>query len=166
MADDPNKKPGRAPDESRPGAGSAGTRLSAQNSVPDLPPSPALQWFLLVAFLISGAAYVVNEWTALTTSQAQISRNNRLRRTVQNQSEYLSHCKAGDEAFIKKRYDQAVSEYRLALQGQNNAPGHGLLGQALLKQNNPDAAFAQFREALRLDPGLANVSSAWGLALT
>jgi tetratricopeptide (TPR) repeat protein len=121
---------------------------------------------LLVALVISGAAYVVNEWTELTTSQTQIRRNSRLRRAVQNQSDYLSHCKAGNEAFAKKHYDQAVSEYRVALQNQNNAPGHEFLGQALLKQGNPDAAFAQFREALRLDPGLVNVSSAWGLALT
>jgi predicted Zn-dependent protease len=58
-----------------------------------------------------------------------------------------------------------VSEYRLALQGQNTAAGHELLGQALLKQGNPDAAVAQFREALKRDPGLVTVSSAWGLAL-
>jgi tetratricopeptide (TPR) repeat protein len=133
--------------------------------MPDLPPSPALQWFLLVAFLISGAAYVVNEWTELTTSQTQIHSNSRLRQSVQNQSEYLSHGKAGDEAFAKKHYDQAVSEYRLALQAQNNASGHESLGQALLKQGNPDAAFAQFREALRLDHGLVHVASAWSLAL-
>jgi tetratricopeptide (TPR) repeat protein len=84
---------------------------------------------------------------------------------VQSQSQYLSHAKAGDEAFAKKQYDQAVSEYRLALEGQNNAAGHESLGQALLKQGNPDAAAAQFREALRLDPGLVNACSAWALAL-
>jgi len=166
MADDPNKQPGRVPDEPRPAAGSAGRGRPAKQSDPDLPPSPALQWFLLVAFLISGAAYVVNEWTELTTSQAQMSRNSRLRRSVQSQSESMAHAKAGDEAFAKKHFDQAVSEYRLALQCQNNASGHELLGQALLKQGNPDAAFAQFREALRLNPSLVTVSSAWGQALT
>jgi tetratricopeptide (TPR) repeat protein len=101
----------------------------------------------------------------MTTSQTQKHLESRLRRQAQSQSAYLSHSKAGDEAFVKKRYDQAVSEYRLALQGQNNPACHGLLGQALLKQGNPDAAFAQFREALRLDPSLVNVASAWGLAL-
>jgi tetratricopeptide (TPR) repeat protein len=35
----------------------------------------------------------------------------------------------------------------------------------LLKQGNPEAAFAQFREALALDPALVSVASAWGLAL-
>jgi tetratricopeptide (TPR) repeat protein len=59
----------------------------------------------------------------------------------------------------------AVSEYRLALQGQNNAAGHESLGQALLKQGNPEAAFAQFHEALAMEPGLVSVASAWGLAL-
>jgi tetratricopeptide (TPR) repeat protein len=165
MADEPNKKPGRAPEESRPAALSAGGSESAKHLMPDLPPSPALQWFLLAAFIISGAAYVVNEWSVMTTSQTQKHLDSRLRRQAQSQSAYLSHSKAGDEAFVKKRYDQAVSEYRLALQGQNNPACHGLLGQALLKQGNPDAAFAQFREALRLDPSLVNVASAWGLAL-
>jgi tetratricopeptide (TPR) repeat protein len=165
MAHDPDKDPGRAPDKSRPPAGAAGGGPSTEHSMPEFPPSPALQWFLLVAFLISGAAYLVNEWTVLTASQTKVRSSARLRRLVQSQSEYLAHGKAGDEAFAKKNYDQAVSEYRLALQGQNTAAGHELLGQALLKQGNPDAAVAQFREALKRDPGLVTVSSAWGLAL-
>jgi tetratricopeptide (TPR) repeat protein len=165
MADEPNKRPGRTPEDARPAADSAGADESVKHLMPDLPPSPALQWFLLVAFIISGAAYVVNEWSVMTTSQTQKHLDSRLRRQALSQSAYLSHSKSGDEAFVKKHYDQAVSEYRLALQGQNNPACHGLLGQALLKQGNPDAAFAQFREALRLDPSLANVASAWGLAL-
>jgi tetratricopeptide (TPR) repeat protein len=155
MAENPSKSPGTGPNASSdPG-----------QTMPDLPPSKALQWFLLVAFCVSGAAYVVNECTELNTSDAQKHYDSRLRRQVQSQSEYLSHSSAGNEAFVKKRYDQAVSEYRLALQGQNNAEGHHLLAQALLKQGNPEAAFAQFREALRLDPGLIDASSAWSLAL-
>jgi tetratricopeptide (TPR) repeat protein len=165
VADDPNKTPSRAPDESRSAAASAGAGPSARNSLPEIPPSPALQWFLLVAFLISGAAYIVNEWTVLTTSKTKERSSARLRLLVQSQSEYLAHSKAGSEAFARKHYDQAVSEFRLALQGQNNASIHDFLGQALLKQGNPDAAFAQFREALRLDPSLVTASSAWGLAL-
>ena len=133
--------------------------------MPDLPPSKALQWFLLAAFCVSGAAYVVNECTELSSSDAHKHYDSRLRRQVQSQSAYLSHSSAGNEAFVKKRYDQAVSEYRLALQGQNNAEGHELLGKALLKQGNPETAFAQFREALRLDPGLVEAASAWSLAL-
>jgi tetratricopeptide (TPR) repeat protein len=160
MAEDLNKQAGRGPHLSRPAAGS-----SSAQTVPDLPPSKALQWFLLLAFCISGAAYVVNEATELTTSDTQKHYDSRLRRQVQSQSEYLSHSKAGQEAFAKKRYDQAVSEFRLALQGQNNPLGHELLGRALLKQGNPDGAFAQFREALRLEPGLVTASSAWSLAL-
>jgi tetratricopeptide (TPR) repeat protein len=165
MADDPNKS-GGAPDESRPRAGASRLEHFAKNPMPDVPPSKALQWFLLGALVITGAAYVVSEWTELTTSQTQVRRESKLQRQVREQSEYLAHGKAGDAAFAKKHYDQAVSEYRLALQGQNNAAGHQSLGQALLKQGNPEAAFAQFREALGLDPGLVSVASAWGLALS
>ena len=155
MANNPSKAGGTGPNTS----GNAGPTM------PDLPPSKALQWFLLVAFCVSGAAYVVNECTELSSSDAQKHYDSRLRRQVQNQSEYLSHTSAGKEAFVKKRYEQAVSEYRLALQGQNNAEGHDLLAKALLKQGSPEAAFAQFREALRLDPGLTDAASAWSLAL-
>jgi tetratricopeptide (TPR) repeat protein len=163
MADAPNTGPEPIPGGLRPAIGSLSG--SALEMPAELPPSKALQWFLLVAFIISGAAYVVNEWTELTSSDVQKHRETKLRRLVQSQSEYLSRTQAGDTAFSLKHYDQAVSEYRLALQAQNNAAGHELLGQALLKQGNPDPAFAQFREALRLDPGLINASSAWALAL-
>jgi tetratricopeptide (TPR) repeat protein len=165
MADEPNK-PRPASDNPRPGRGSARAAHLAKYAEPEVPPSKALQWFLFAAFVISGAAYVVNEWTELTASETQVRFQSKLRRLAQNQSEYLSHFQAGDKAFAKKQYDQAVSEYRLALQGQNNASGHESLGLALLKAGNPEAAFAQFREALRLNPGLVTVSSAWGLALT
>lgn len=165
MAFDPNKPAGGSK-ESRPGAGGGGVSPSSKYSMPDLPPSPALQWFLLVAFIVSGAAYLVNQWNELTIRHTKERRNVRLHRIVQSQSEYMSHCKAGDEAFAKKRYDQAVTEYRQALQADNTPFAHGLLGQALLKEGNPDAAFAQFREALRHDSNLTNVYSVWGVALT
>jgi tetratricopeptide (TPR) repeat protein len=137
----------------------------AKKPIPDVPPNKALQWFLLVALVITGSAYVVNEWVELTTSPTQVRGETKLQRLVRGQSEYLSHSQAGAEAFAKQHYDLAVSEYRLALQGQNNAAGHESLGRALLKQGNPEAAFAQFREALALDPALVSVASAWGLAL-
>jgi len=163
MGDAPNNQPEPAPGGLRPAMGSmSGAALEMPG---ELPPSKALQWFLLGAFVISGAAYVVNEWTELTSSDVQKHRETKIRRLVQNQSEFLSHTQGGDKAFTQKHYDQAVSEYRLALQGQNNAVGHELLAQALLKQGNHDPAFAQFHEALRLDPGLVTASSACALAL-
>jgi len=152
MADDSNK-PG--------GAGHF-----AQQPVPEIPPSKPLQWFLLGALVITGAAYVAGLWSQMTGSQTQAHRESILRRMVQAQSGFLAHSKAGEEAFAKKLYDRAVSEYRLALQSQDNASGRECLGQALLKQGNPDEAFAQFREALRMNPDLVTVPSAWGLALT
>ena len=112
MADEPNK-PRPASDNPRPGRGSARAAHLAKYAEPEVPPSKALQWFLFAAFVISGAAYVVNEWTELTASETQVRFQSKLRRLAQNQSEYLSHFQAGDKAFAKKQYDQAVSEYRL-----------------------------------------------------
>jgi tetratricopeptide (TPR) repeat protein len=164
MADDQNQSSG-APEKSRPRASAPRMEQFAKKPMPDVPPSKALQWFLLAALVITGAAYVVQEWTDLTTSKTKVRHETKLQLLVRGQSDYLAHSKVGDEALAKKRYDVAVAEYRLALQGQNNAEGHESLGQALLKQGNPEAAFAQFREALGLDPGLVSVASAWGLAL-
>jgi tetratricopeptide (TPR) repeat protein len=164
MADDP-KQNGGAADESRSREGAPRMAQFAKKQVPDVPPNKALQWFLLGALVITGSAYVVNEWVELTRSPTRFRHETKLQRQVRNQSEYLSHSQAGQEAFAKKNYDVAVSEYRLALQSQTNAASHEALGQALLKQGHPEAAFAQFREALGLDPGLISVASAWGLAL-
>jgi tetratricopeptide (TPR) repeat protein len=164
MADDLNNAAGK-PGGSGEGARSPGKERLAKESMPEVPPSRPLQWFLLGALVISGAAYVVGQWTDRTASQTKVHYETKLRRLVQGQSDYLAHCKAGNEAFAGKNYDLAVSEYRLALEGQDNPLGHEYLGQALLKQGNPDAAFAQFQEALRLNPRLVDVSSAWGLAL-
>ena len=133
--------------------------------MPDVPPSRPLQWFLLGALAITGAAYLCGVWTQLTIAKIRVPRESGLRRLVQNQNEYAAHCKAGDDACAQKHYDQAVAEYRIALQSQNDPSGHELLGRALLKQGNPDEAFAQFQEALRLNPDLATASSACGLAL-
>jgi tetratricopeptide (TPR) repeat protein len=164
MADDPNKG-GAGPESSRPPAGPSRVQEFAKKPMPDVPPSKALQWFLLGALVITGVAYVVSEWTELTSSQTQVRKETKLQRLVRGQNDYLGHAKLGDEAFAKKNYGLAVSEYRLSLQSQTTAVGYESLGQALLKQGNPDEAFAQFREAMGLNPGLASVSSAWGLAL-
>ena len=152
MVDDPNKK-GGAPEKPDDGAEPRSTAYFAKNPMPEVPPSKPLQWFLLGAFVITGAAYLVGQWSEKNSNQTQGQPTAKLRRLVQGQSDYLAHRNLGDEAFAKKRYDVAVAEYRLALIGQDNAEGHEHLGQALLKKGDANAAFDQFREALRLDPG-------------
>jgi tetratricopeptide (TPR) repeat protein len=164
MADDESKH-GGDPGEARARASAPRMEQFARKPTPDVPPSKALQWFLLGALVITGAAYVAQEWTELRTPKTQVRRETRLQHLVREQSDYLEHSRIGDEAMAKKRYEVAVAEYRQALQGQNNAAGHESLGQALLKQGHPDEAFAQFREALGMKPDLASASSAWGLAL-
>jgi tetratricopeptide (TPR) repeat protein len=163
MAGNPNI-PGGTPPEQRPArAGEA--KAAATIAEPPLPSSKPLQIFLLVAFVITGAAYVVDQWNEYRISQMQARHPSKLRRLVQGQNAFLAHVHTGDNAFAKKQFDQAVSEYRLALQGRNQAEGHQKLGQALLQQGNPEAAFAQFKEALRLNPRLTEVYSVWGQAL-
>lgn len=164
MSDDPNKSDG-TPEKPSPAAESRGTGYFAKHPMPDLPPSKPLQWFLLAAFVITGAAYLVSQWNAKSSKLMPDSQAGKLRHLVQNQSDYLAHCKLGNDATAKKHYDQAVAEYQLALKSQDKAEGHEFLGQALLKKGEPEAAFTQFAEALQIDPGLANAASEWGLAL-
>jgi tetratricopeptide (TPR) repeat protein len=165
MADDLRKKTEPAAVGVRPATVPANGNASSMTTVPELPPSPALQWLLFGALIISCFPYVVNVWMTLTRSDMQKHVTSRLERQVQNQSQYLSHFQAGDEAFAKKHYPQAAAEYRIALQGQNNPDAHERLGQALLKEGNPEEAFAEFKEALRLNSHLTNAYSAWALAL-
>jgi tetratricopeptide (TPR) repeat protein len=131
-----------------------------------MPSSKPLQIFLLIAFVITGAAYVVNQWIEMTTEQAHAKYPSRLHELVQSQSLFLEHTEAGEKALARKHADQAVSEFRQALQAQQSAEGHRNLGNALLQLGNPDPAFAQYREAVRLDPGLMAAYSSWGQALS
>jgi tetratricopeptide (TPR) repeat protein len=166
MAEDLNKT-GGAPDKPRDPEEFGGTAYFAKQPLPDVPPSKPLQWFLFGALVITGAAYVVGEWNEWTTSQTMAQRRSPLRRLVLSQSEYLAHLKSGDDACAQKHYDQAVAQYRLALESQNTAEGHEHLGQALLKEANPEAALAvvQFQEALKMNPAMISAASGWGLAL-
>jgi len=146
-------------------------RLRAKGSeanrplVPAIPPSKPLQIFLLLAMVTTGLAYVVGEWTDLSSSQVQMKRPTKLKRLVISQGQFLDETKLGRAAEDKKQYNEAVLRYRRALQAENIAEGHYHLGVALLKQGGPSAAFAQFTEALRQNPDLAGVYSAWGQAL-
>jgi tetratricopeptide (TPR) repeat protein len=138
--------------------------LKAQE--PPMPSSKPLQVFLLIALVITGAAYVVNQWIEMTAEKARAKFPSRLHELVHSQSIFLEHTDAGMKALARKHPDQAVSEFRQALEAQQSAEGHKNLGAALLLMRNPDAAFAQFREAVRLDPKLMAAYDAWGQALS
>jgi tetratricopeptide (TPR) repeat protein len=133
---------------------------------PPLPSSKPLQIFLLIALIITGAAYVVNQWIEMTTENDLRKYPSRLHELVRSQSLFLEHTDAGKRALAGNHADQAVSEFRRALEAQQSAEGHQNLANALVKLGNPDAAFAQFREAVRLDPDLMAAYGAWGEALT
>jgi len=132
---------------------------------PPMPSNKPLQIFLLIALVITGAAYAVNQWIEMTEEKAHAKYPSRLHELVQSQSLFLQHTDAGKKALARKHPDQAVDEFRLALEAQKCAEGHQNLGTALLQLGNPDPAFAQFREAARLDPKLMTAYEAWGQAL-
>lgn len=165
MANEPNT-PGANPSD--PLLASIRAKAAAVKPLPNpAPPSnKPLQIFLLVALVITGAAYVVDEWTKVTTEETMAKRPSKLRRLVAAQSQFLDETALGQQAEVKKKYEDAVLHYRQALLAQDNAEGRLNLGNALLKQGNPDMAFSQFKDALRLDPGKEAVYVAWGQALS
>ncbi|MGD0813607.1 MAG: tetratricopeptide repeat protein [Verrucomicrobiota bacterium] len=164
MPTDPNTSSPESPDPLPPSSEPA-KDVDRSESIPDHPPSKPLQIFLLVALLISGAAYVVDQLTQFSTEDAMARRPSNLRRRVANQSQFLTNTELGRQAEAKKRFEDAVIDYRRALLGQDTAEGRLNLGGALLNQGNPDMAFEQFKEALRLNRGLEAVYIAWGQAL-
>jgi len=139
---------------------------SAALEEPPLPSSKPLQIFLLVALVITGAAYVVNQWIEMTNENDRRKYPSRLHEMVRSQSLFLEHTDAGNRAMAGNHADQAVSEFRRALEAQQSAEGHQNLANALLRVGNPDAAFAQFREAVRLDPNLMAAYASWGEVLS
>jgi tetratricopeptide (TPR) repeat protein len=157
--------PGANPPDPSPASVRAKEAGEKDPSQPGLAPSKPLQIFLLVALLISGAAYVANEWMGVETEDTLAKHPSKLRRLVADQSQFLTNTDLGRQAEMKRQYDEAILHYRRALLGQNNAEGHLNLGNVLLKQGNPDMAFSQFKEATRLNPGLEAVYVAWGQAL-
>src|ERR1019366_6577379 len=132
---------------------------------PGLQPSNPLQIFLLAALVITGAAYVVDEWTQMTTEEALAKRPSKVRRLLAAQNQFLTETELGRHSEAKKKYDEAIFHYQRALLGQDNAEARLHLGNALLKLGNPDMAFAQFKEAIRQSPGMEAVYIAWGQAL-
>jgi tetratricopeptide (TPR) repeat protein len=163
MPDEP--KPAK-PKSSNADAASSGEASGNNPNQPQrMPPSPPLQVFLLVALLLTGTAYVVDQWTTMTTEQALKPRPSKLKRLVANQIAFFSETALGHQAETNNHLDEAITHYRRALLHEANAEGRLNLGNALLKQGNPDMAFSQFKEALRLDPNYEQVYLDWGRTL-
>jgi tetratricopeptide (TPR) repeat protein len=118
-----------------------------------------------MAMIISVAAFVSDRWGAAPLNEKEASHAIQVNLRSQRQFSSLTHALQGDEAFGKKNYIQAVAEYRLALQETNQPALHEKLGRALLAEGNPDAGFAQFKEALQGDPSRLEVYTAWGQGL-
>jgi tetratricopeptide (TPR) repeat protein len=163
MASEADIPGGKGPDQEA--ARLSETPRAPGPSAPAFPPSKPLQIFLLIAFVISGAAYLADQWTESTVSELQAEHSNKVRHLSQRQGGFEAHLRAGDEAFARKHFDQAAAEYRAALPGRNQAEGHEKLGRVLIEQGNPDEAFAQFKEAIQLDPKRTEVYHLWGGAL-
>lgn len=133
-----------------------------------LPSSKPLQVFLLIALVLTGAAYVVNQMTEFTTEdQRALARQpDKLRQRLRNQNAYAAETALGAEAERNQKYSDAVLHYRRAVSAQPTAQGYLNLGSALLAEGNPDMAFAQFKQALRLNPQLEEIYLTWGGALS
>jgi hypothetical protein len=115
MTDNPNIPGGDTPEgRLRSSLSRATNPLNTDD--PPMPSSKPLQIFLLIAFVITGAAYVTNEWIEYTTEKAHAKYPSRLHELVKSQSLFLEHTDAGKKALARKHPDQAVDEFRLALQ--------------------------------------------------
>jgi len=63
------------------------------------------------------------------------------------------HVKLGEMLYKNKQYPKAVEHARIAIEKlPQYAPGHVLLGRALVAQGRCDEAAPAFDTALRLDP--------------
>jgi tetratricopeptide (TPR) repeat protein len=160
MAIDPNL-PGGTGAEQRPVRPNEATPQRSPSQLVS-PPSSFLQVFLVIALMLSVAAFVADQWTASTGNTMEVARANQLKPQAQRQRSSGTHAAKGDEALAKKNYVQAVSEYRLALQEENQPKLHEKLGRALFAEGNPAAAFAQFREAIQSEPLRTETYIAWG----
>jgi hypothetical protein len=65
------------------------------------------------------------------------------------------YIRAGDELFANGRYEEAVTQYQMAVSLEpQNAEAYARLGEAHLQMGNCDQAIPEFQQALALDPDL------------
>ncbi len=143
----------------------AKTSSAGKDVSPGMPQSKPMQIFLLVALLISGASYAVDEWNRVLGPRHAQAAPDRLHRLVQNRDEYAAHMEAGLRNLRLNQFDQAMTQFRLASDAENSAEVHYNIALVLLKLNRPDDAVAQFKEAARLNPNYTDVYLAWGQTL-
>ena len=86
---DPRPKPSRVKEAAE----------KAQAPAPP-PSSKPLQVFLLIALVITGAAYVVDEWTEMTTEETMAKHPNKLRRMVAVRAELVALALGVDPAAL------------------------------------------------------------------
>src|ERR1700761_4775179 len=106
---------------------------SGTENVPALPQSRPLQIFLLVALVISGGSYAVDEWNRVLGPHHTHAPPDRLHRLVQNRDEYAAHMEAGLRNLRLNQFDQAMTQFRLAEDAQNTAESHYNTALVLLK---------------------------------
>ncbi len=81
------------------------------------------------------------------------------------QDNFNAHNYLGNALFDEGRTEEAITEWREALEINTNAVTLNNLGRALLKEGRADEAIAQFREALQLIPAYVAPRNNLGVAL-
>jgi len=129
------------------GLGIAGTWLAADWAGERRQRRVALGWtgVAIVLALMAGAYRQTGYWRdsmALWTRALACTRDN-----------YLAHNGLGNDIASKGQTEQAITQFRAALQiNPASAGSHYDLGNALLKQGQVDQAVDEFRATLRIDP--------------
>src|ERR1035441_1043247 len=98
------KTPDADPPDPQPASIRAKAAAGRDRPHPGLQPSNPLQIFLLAALVITGAAYVVDEWTQMTTEEALAKRPSKVRRLLAAQNQFLTETELGRHSEAKKKY--------------------------------------------------------------
>ena len=78
----------------------------------------------------------------------------------------LARCNLGIALYDKNQPDEAITEYRKAIElNPDYTEAHYNLGFALYARRQPDEAIAEYRKALQIQPNLALVHNNLGVAL-
>jgi tetratricopeptide (TPR) repeat protein len=121
---------------------------------------------LLVALVLTVAAYVLDQLTEMAKQEATTKRASKLRRLVEHQSTFLAETTAGFQAQTNNQLPEAVIHFRRALVADDSSEGHLNLGRALFLQGKSELAFEQFKTALQMNSNTPAVYTEWGQDLT